>query len=60
MSDKPVENMNELAARLTKMESGDQELSIAQVKEVLACLKAEVKAHPLDTMAVLNKYFSEE
>ena len=54
--DEPAKDMNELAERLTKMESGEKELNIADVKEVLACLKNEMKHHPLRTMKLLAEY----
>ena len=52
------ENMtiNQLAKDICGLEQGKQEVNIAQVKEVLACLAVIMAECPLETMECLAKY----
>ena len=48
-------NMNELARAISVYEGGKQELSIAQIKEVLALLSDYLAEDPLMIMGMLIK-----
>ena len=50
-------NLNELARTITLKESGKQEVSIAQVKEIMKLLLEELcLLEPLELFKILKKY----
>lgn len=49
-------NLNEFAKKITLKEGGKQNLSIAQVKEVIHLVLDELRQHPLD--AIVELFFS--
>lgn len=49
-------NMNEMACELCHLEKGKEEISVAQMKQVLKKLAWMLKRNPLEMMSLLLKY----
>lgn len=52
---KVCKNLNALANEVTRLEGKKKSVSVAQVKEVLRCLREVLKQHPVQTLKLLLK-----
>jgi len=52
---KAPRSFRELALRLTEVESGDKQVNIAQMSEVLKKLRGLLKQHPVSMLKLLLK-----